>query len=189
MTGAGAGSSVPQFYGLLSGGANVVVTTSRYSNEVTEYYQSMYAKYGASGSTLIVVPFNQGLSCSNSSSKEKTLRYTHRQIGSKQDVDSLVKYIFSSGKEGLGSGFGLHHSICSGFRNREIDILDSKSELAHRIMLTNLIRLLGAVKIRRPLVVMKHDRRKLFFPSLRIMVSLVQMVFILSRNLGLRPFQ
>lgn len=32
---------------------------------------------------------------------------------------------------------------------REIDMIDSKSELAHRIMLTNLLRLLGAVKLQK----------------------------------------
>ncbi|CRJ95393.1 hypothetical protein BN1723_020814, partial [Verticillium longisporum] len=32
---------------------------------------------------------------------------------------------------------------------RQIDNIDSKSELAHRIMLTNLLRLLGCVKIQK----------------------------------------
>jgi fatty acid synthase subunit alpha len=45
MTGAGAGSiGAEVLQGLISGGAKVVVTTSRYSREVTEYYQSMYAR-------------------------------------------------------------------------------------------------------------------------------------------------
>lgn len=62
MTGVGAGSiGAAVLQGLLSGGAKVIVTTSRYSKEVTEYYQAIYAKYGASNSTLIVVPFNQGM--------------------------------------------------------------------------------------------------------------------------------
>lgn len=61
MTGAGAGSiGAEVLQGLLSGGARVVVTTSRFSREVTEYYQTMYTKYGSRGSQLIVVPFNQG---------------------------------------------------------------------------------------------------------------------------------
>lgn len=61
MTGAGAGSiGAEVLQGLLSGGARVVVTTSRFSREVTEYYQAMYTKYGSRGSQLIVVPFNQG---------------------------------------------------------------------------------------------------------------------------------
>ncbi|CRK41974.1 hypothetical protein BN1723_018933, partial [Verticillium longisporum] len=48
MTGAGAGSiGADVLQGLISGGAKVVVTTSRFSREVTEYYQSMYARYGS----------------------------------------------------------------------------------------------------------------------------------------------
>jgi len=62
MTGAGAGSiGAEVLQGLISGGARVVVTTSRFSREVTEYYQAMYSKFGSRGSQLIVVPFNQGI--------------------------------------------------------------------------------------------------------------------------------
>lgn len=61
MTGAGAGSiGADILQGLLSGGARVLVTTSRFSKEVTDYYQKIYARYGAKGSQCIVVPFNQG---------------------------------------------------------------------------------------------------------------------------------
>ena len=63
MTGAGAGSiGAEVLQGLITGGARVLVTTSRFSKEVTEYYQSMYARHGGKGSQLVVVPFNQGLS-------------------------------------------------------------------------------------------------------------------------------
>ncbi|CAO2658206.1 Nn.00g059290.m01.CDS01 [Neocucurbitaria sp. VM-36] len=126
MTGAGAGSIGAQvLQGLISGGAKVVVTTSRFSREVTEYYQSMYTRYGARGSQLIVVPFNQG---------------------SNQDVEALVDYIFDA-KKGLGWDLDLIVPFAAIPENgREIDSIDSKSELAHRIMLTNLLRMLGAVK-------------------------------------------
>jgi len=126
MTGAGAGSiGAEVLQGLISGGAKVVVTTSRFSREVTEYYQSMYTRYGARGSQLIVVPFNQG---------------------SKQDVEALVEYIFDP-KSGLGWDLDYIVPFAAISENgREIDGLDSKSELAHRIMLTNLLRLLGCVK-------------------------------------------
>ncbi|KAH7138994.1 hypothetical protein B0J11DRAFT_501178 [Dendryphion nanum] len=126
MTGAGAGSiGAEVLQGLISGGAKVVVTTSRFSREVNEYYQSMYSRYGARGSQLIVVPFNQG---------------------SKQDVEALVEYIFDT-KKGLGWDLDYVVPFAAISENgREIDGLDSKSELAHRIMLTNLLRLLGAVK-------------------------------------------
>ncbi|KAK9365441.1 3-oxoacyl-reductase [Lipomyces kononenkoae] len=126
MTGAGAGSiGAAVLQGMLAGGAKVVVTTSRYSKEVTEYYQSIYAKYGASNSTLIVVPFNQG---------------------SKQDVDALVDYIYDT-KKGLGWDLDYIIPFAAIPENgREIDNIDSRSELAHRMMLTNLLRILGNVK-------------------------------------------
>lgn len=126
MTGAGAGSiGADILQGLISGGAKVVVTTSRFSRNVTEYYQAMYARYGARGSQLVVVPFNQG---------------------SKQDVDALIDYIYDP-KNGLG--WDLDHVLPFAAipeNGREIDNIDSKSELAHRIMLTNVLRLIGAIK-------------------------------------------
>ena len=129
MTGAGAGSiGAEVLQGLISGGAKVVVTTSRYSREVTDYYQSMYARFGGRGSQLVVVPFNQG---------------------SKQDVDALIDYIYDT-KKGLGWDLDFIVPFAAIPENgREIDSIDSKSELAHRIMLTNVVRLLGAVKARK----------------------------------------
>ncbi|KAG7192262.1 3-oxoacyl-[acyl-carrier-protein] synthase [Scheffersomyces spartinae] len=131
ITGAGAGSIGAEILqGLISGGAKVIVTTSRFSKKVTEYYQSMYTRYGAAGSCLVVVPFNQG---------------------SKQDVESLVSYIYDDPKKG---GLGWDLDVIIPFaaipeNGNGIDSIDSKSELAHRIMLTNLIRLLGAVKAKK----------------------------------------
>ena len=126
MTGAGAGSiGADVLQGLLSGGAKVIVTTSRFSRSVTEYYQSMYARYGSRGSQLVVVPFNQG---------------------SQQDVQALVEYIYDD-KKGLNWDLDYIVPFAAIPENgREIDSIDSKSELAHRIMLTNLLRMLGAVK-------------------------------------------
>ena len=129
MTGAGAGSiGADVLQGLISGGAKVVVTTSRFSREVTEYYQAMYARYGSRGSQLVVVPFNQG---------------------SKQDVEALVEYVYDT-KKGLGWDLDYVVPFAAIPENgREIDSIDSKSELAHRIMLTNLLRLLGCVKVQK----------------------------------------
>ncbi|CDK29759.1 unnamed protein product [Kuraishia capsulata CBS 1993] len=128
LTGAGAGSiGAEVLQGLISGGAKVIVTTSRYSKQVTEYYQSMYSRYGAAGSTVIVVPFNQG---------------------SKQDVEALIKFIYDDVKQG-GLGWDLDAIIPFAAipeQGIELDGIGSKSELAHRIMLTNLMRLLGEVK-------------------------------------------
>ena len=127
MTGAGAGSiGAEVLQGLISGGAKVVVTTSRFSREVTEYYQSMYARYGARGSQLVVVPFNGG---------------------SKQDVEALTEYIYDNKKGCLGWDLDYVIPFAAIPENgREIDSIDSKSELAHRIMLTNVLRLLGCIK-------------------------------------------
>ncbi|PWY87439.1 3-oxoacyl-synthase [Aspergillus heteromorphus CBS 117.55] len=111
--------------GLLRGGARVLVTTSSYSLATTRLYQQIYAEEGASGSQLILMPFNQA---------------------SQQDLDALVAHIYDSEK---GLGWDLSHivpfaAIPEG--GRQIEDIDSKSELAHRIMLTNTLRLLGAVK-------------------------------------------
>ncbi|KAL2129218.1 hypothetical protein VTI74DRAFT_8075 [Chaetomium olivicolor] len=126
MTGAGAGSiGAEVLQGLISGGANVIVTTSRFSREVTEYYQSMYARFGSRGSKLVVVPFNGG---------------------SVQDVEALTDYIYDA-KNGLG--WDLDYIVpfaAISEQGRQIDGIDSKSEAAHRIMLTNVLRLLGSVK-------------------------------------------
>nr|UWK20277.1 fatty acid synthase alpha subunit [Trichoderma crystalligenum] len=126
MTGAGAGSiGAEVLQGLISGGAKVVVTTSRFSREVTEYYQAIYTRFGSRGSQIVVVPFNQG---------------------SKQDVEALVDYIYDT-KNGLGWDLDFIVPFAAISENgRQIDSVDSKSELAHRIMLTNLIRMLGYVK-------------------------------------------
>ncbi|KAH6976312.1 fatty acid synthase subunit alpha reductase [Ilyonectria sp. MPI-CAGE-AT-0026] len=126
MTGAGAGSiGAEVLQGLISGGAKVIVTTSRFSREVTEFYQAIYTKYGSYGSQVVVVPFNQG---------------------SKQDVEALIEYIYEP-KTGLGWDLDLIIPFAAISENsRQIDSIDSKSELAHRIMLTNLVRLLGCVK-------------------------------------------
>ncbi|GAA5878476.1 hypothetical protein JCM8547_005957 [Rhodosporidiobolus lusitaniae] len=129
MTGVGKGSiGIEIVKGLLAGGARVVITTSRYSRSTVEYYQAIYQECGSKGSSLTVVPFNQG---------------------SKQDVDALVDYIYSKDK-GLGMDLDYILPFAALPENgREIDGLDDRSELAHRIMLTNVLRLLGSVKAKK----------------------------------------
>ncbi|KAJ6477506.1 fatty acid synthase, partial [Mycena sanguinolenta] len=126
LTGVGKGSiGVEIVKGLLSGGAHVVITTSRYSRSTVEYYQSIFQTFGSGGSALTVVPFNQG---------------------SKQDVEALVDYIYA--KLGLDLDYIIPFAGVPE-NGREIDGLDDKSELAHRIMLVNLLRILGAVKTKK----------------------------------------
>lgn len=123
LTGVGKGSiGVEIMKGLLSGGAHVVITTSRYSRSTVEYYQGIYQRCGSKGSALTVVPFNQA---------------------SKQDVEALVDYIYAT--LGLDLDYILPFAALPE-NGREIDGLDDKSELAHRMMLVNILRLLGAVK-------------------------------------------
>ncbi|KIY43927.1 fatty acid synthase [Fistulina hepatica ATCC 64428] len=126
LTGVGKGSiGVEVVKGLLSGGAHVVITTSRYSRSTVEYYQGIYQMFGSRGSALTVVPFNQG---------------------SKQDVEALVDYIYTT----LGMDLDYILPFAGIPENgREIDDLDDKSELAHRIMLVNLLHILGAVKTKK----------------------------------------
>ncbi|KAJ1865430.1 fatty acid synthase alpha subunit Lsd1 [Coemansia sp. RSA 989] len=132
MTGCGKDSiGAEVLKGLLSGGARVVVTTSRYNREAMMYYQGIYQQYGARGSTLIVVPFNQA---------------------SLQDVKKLVEFIYDDSPRSENLGWDLDYVIpCAAIpeQGREITDIDSRSELAHRIMLTNLLRLLGEIKTRK----------------------------------------
>ncbi|KAJ2724547.1 fatty acid synthase alpha subunit Lsd1 [Coemansia sp. Benny D115] len=132
MTGCGKDSIGAEILkGLLTGGAKVVVTTSRYNRETMLYYQGIYQECGARGSTLIVVPFNQG---------------------SQQDVKSLVEFIYDNSPRTENLGWDLDYVIPFAAipeQGREITDIDSRSELAHRIMLTNLLRLLGEIKARK----------------------------------------
>lgn len=148
LTGVGKGSiGVEILKGLLSGGAHIVITTSRYSRASVEFYQGIFQRFGSKGSALTVVPFNQG---------------------SKQDVDALVDYIYTT--LGLDLDYILPFAAVPE-NGREIDGLDDKSELAHRIMLVNLLRLLGAVKNK------KASRRFVTRPT--------QVILPLSPNHGL----
>jgi fatty acid synthase subunit beta len=126
LTGVGKGSiGVEVVKGLLSGGAHVVITTSSYSRKTVEYYQSIFQSFGGRGSALTVVPFNQA---------------------SEQDVEALVNYIYAN------LGMDLDYILpFSGIpkNGREIDGLDDRSELAHCMMLVNLLCILGAVGVGR----------------------------------------
>lgn len=127
ITGAGRRSiGAEVLSGMLAAGINAVVTTSTYSIETTKHFQQLYATRGSRNSRLIVIPCN---------------------MASARDVRSLVEWIYEDPKDG-GLGWDLDYVIpfaALGEEGREIDNIDSRSELAHRTMLTNTIRLLGAV--------------------------------------------
>ncbi|KAJ2358940.1 fatty acid synthase alpha subunit Lsd1 [Coemansia sp. RSA 2618] len=128
VTGCGRGSIGAELVrGLLMGGAKVLATTSSYSRKTTLFFEDMYRQHGARGSELVVVPFNQG---------------------SVQDIDSLVGFVFGTDASQLGWNldyvfpFAAVPDIGSMATN-----LGSRSELALRVMLTNVLRLLGAIKV------------------------------------------
>lgn len=126
LTGAGTNSIGAELLkGLLAGGAQVLVTTNSFSPETALRYQKIYQVHGSKGSKLVLVPFNQG---------------------SQQDIESLVSYIYNK-QPGLGWDLDVMIPFAAiAVTGREIDDIDSKSEIAQRIMLTNVIRLLGAIK-------------------------------------------
>jgi 3-oxoacyl-ACP reductase-like protein len=107
----------------------------------------VFQRFGSRGSALTVVPFNQG---------------------SKQDVETLVDYIYTT--LGLDLDYVIPFAAVPE-NGREIDGLDDKSELAHRIMLVNLLRLLGAIKTKKA--------------SRQIVTRPTQVVLPLSPNHGL----
>ncbi|KAJ2864638.1 fatty acid synthase alpha subunit Lsd1 [Coemansia aciculifera] len=114
--------------GLLSGGAKVIATTSSYSRKTTLFFEDMYRTHGARGSELVVVPFNQG---------------------STGDVKQLVDYIYSDSGAAKGLNWDLDYvfpfaavSDIGSFATN----LGSRSELAQRVLLTNVMRLLGSIK-------------------------------------------
>ncbi|OTB05653.1 hypothetical protein M426DRAFT_21686 [Hypoxylon sp. CI-4A] len=127
LTGAGPNSiGIILLRSLLQGGARVLVTTSRAMPEAGPIYQQIFAKHGANGSKLVVLPCNQA---------------------SKQDIENLIGHIYDPVN---GLGWDLDFIIpfaALAEKGREIDNIDSKSELAHRAMLTNVLRIMGAVKV------------------------------------------
>ncbi|KAF2463978.1 uncharacterized protein BDR25DRAFT_243903 [Lindgomyces ingoldianus] len=123
VTGAGKGSIGANIVqGLLSGGAKVIVTTNSYT-KATKFYQKMFSEWGAKSSCLMVIPYN---------------------AGSSQDAAALVEYIYSLSD----AEWDLDHVIPFAAISETANGIElgPKSELAHRMMLTNTLRLLGAVK-------------------------------------------
>ncbi|KAJ2735533.1 fatty acid synthase alpha subunit Lsd1 [Coemansia sp. BCRC 34962] len=129
VTGCGRGSIGADIVcGLLSGGAKVIATTSSYSRKTTLFFEDMYRTHGAHGSELIVVPFNQG---------------------STGDVKQLVDYIYRNSGAAKGLGWDLDYvfpfAAVSDIGSLATN-LSSHSEFAQRVLLTNVMRLLGSIK-------------------------------------------
>ena len=123
VTGAGPKSiGAEVLRGLLMGGARVIVTTSRTPAETMTFYQELYAEYGARGSELTIFQFNQG---------------------SRRDCTALIDHIYA--ESGLGRNLDVVIPFAAISERAEIDEIGSRSELAHRLMLTNVLRMLGDV--------------------------------------------
>ncbi|MCO5566160.1 hypothetical protein L7F22_019836 [Adiantum nelumboides] len=122
ITGAGRGSiALEVARGLLAGGARVIITTSSYSRKQVSFYQSLYQSVGAKSSQLTIVPWN---------------------AASKRDTEALVNYIYEDLALDLDSIVPFAAIPDAG----SFDTISDKSEVAHRAMLTNLVRLLGYIK-------------------------------------------
>jgi fatty acid synthase subunit alpha len=124
VTGAGSGSiGVELIKYLLNGGAHVIVATSRPPSSSSKFYRDIYAEHGSRGSQINVVPFNQA----SSIDCKELIEYIYNPSGLAKNLDAIIPFAATS-EEGV-----------------EIDKIDGKSELAHRIMLTNILRILGHI--------------------------------------------
>ncbi|KAJ6127772.1 hypothetical protein N7471_008989, partial [Penicillium samsonianum] len=138
ITGAGLGSIGAELVRkLLMGGATVIVTTSRAVSRAQGFYQKIYRDFGALDSELFVLPFNQA---SVKDCKE-LIDYIHNESGLGRNIDVLIPFA-AMAEDGA-----------------EIDQLGPMSEVAHRLMLTNVLRLVGNV------VQQKTDRGLHFRPT------------------------
>jgi fatty acid synthase subunit alpha, fungi type len=143
VTGAGAGSIGSRIVELLlAAGAKVIVTTSSYSTKTLHFFRDLYVEHSTPDSHLVVVPFNQA---------------------SRQEVHNLVSWIYS--RDGLGWDVdGILPFAALPEKGRQIDDIDSNSELAHRAMLTNIIRLIGAVKFAKQDAGHHHNPAQVILP-------------------------
>ncbi|KAJ2076549.1 fatty acid synthase alpha subunit Lsd1, partial [Coemansia sp. RSA 988] len=127
VTGCGVGSIGADIVrGLLMGGAKVVATSSSYSRRTTLFFEKMYRECGASGSELILVPFNQA---------------------SVQDVENLIGFIYGNPRDaGLGWDLDYVFPFAAIPAVGYITDIGSRAELGLRAMLTNVMRMVGQVK-------------------------------------------
>ncbi|KAJ2856359.1 fatty acid synthase alpha subunit Lsd1, partial [Coemansia erecta] len=106
---------------LLSGGSFVVATTSSYEKSIG-FYEDVYRKYGSRGAQLLVVPFNQA---------------------SAQDTGNLVSYVIDT--LGRNPDYVLPFAALSDY-SCDVTRLGARSELTLRLLMTNVLRMLGEIK-------------------------------------------
>ncbi|XP_049851436.1 uncharacterized protein LOC126326034 [Schistocerca gregaria] len=107
---------------LLRAGARVYATTSVFRVSSVSSYHSLYDQNGGKHSELVILPFNQA---------------------SVRDIGALVSYLYD--REKVDLDYVIPFAALSE-AGRDIGSIDGKSELAHRIMMTNVLRLIGAIK-------------------------------------------
>jgi len=120
VTGANPASiSTPVVSALLSGGCTVLVS---FRGSKYDWFSSLYDQSAGAQAKLICVPFN---------------------CASAKDTDAVLDYIYDTLK--LDVDFCFPFAALSE-NGRGLSDLDGHSELAHRIMLTNVLRLVGKLK-------------------------------------------
>ena len=108
---------------LLMAGASVLVTTSREPHATAEFYQQMYREHGSKGSELTVLQYNQA----SATDCERLIDHIYDPNGLDTDLDAFLP-------------FAAAPEPCT-----EVQDISGKNELVHRLMLTNVMRLLGRI--------------------------------------------
>jgi fatty acid synthase subunit beta len=120
ITGANPSSiSAPVVSALLAGGCTVLCS---FRGSKYDWFTSLYEQSAGAQARLICLPYN---------------------CGSQKDLDSVLEYVYDTLKLDVDYCFPFAALSENG---RGCGDVDSKSELAHRIMLTNVIKLVGKVK-------------------------------------------
>ncbi|KAJ1723862.1 fatty acid synthase alpha subunit Lsd1 [Coemansia erecta] len=124
VTGCSAGSIGAQLVqALLAGGAYVIATTSAADYaRATQYYAALYRTHGARGAALLVLPFNQA---------------------SVQDVGRLVRHVYVT--LGRNLDYVLPFAALAEYTS-DVSSLGGRSELVLRLLMTNVLRLLGEIR-------------------------------------------
>ena len=121
LTGAGEGSISAELARLLlSGGARVIATTSRAPSAASPHFRELYRTHGAKGSELWLVPFNQA----SARDCEAVVDWAVERFGG---VDCVVPFA-AAGEGGV-----------------EVDGVGPGEEVGLRLMMVNVLRLVGRV--------------------------------------------
>lgn len=126
---------------LLRAGCRVAICTNRGTAAARREVAQLFTEEARPGAELVLLPFNQA---------------------STQDIDDVVKYI----NETLG--WEIDHLVPFAAipeRGRTLQDLDSTSELAHRVMVINTLRLMGSVAT-------SKQRRQVLHHSTQVLVPL-----------------